>query len=119
MSSTPKRLAVFYTVPIAWIFTAFVTLFVALMGLGTLMSGSANRSLFAICFGLVMMASGLAATVLNVWLAWTFYMFNPTAFQFTKAMRWTPQFWLATGFGKWLDDEQVLDAFGNSQTASK
>lgn len=114
MLSTPKRLAIFYTVPIAWIFTAFVTLFVALMGLGVLLTGSANRSLFAICFGLVMMASGIAATALNFWLAWAFYMFNPTAYQFTKATRWIPQFWLATGFGIWLDDEQVLDAFGFS-----
>ena len=71
-----------------------------------------NNLLCTRIFGFVCIPAGLMGGATMLWRAWNIYNLNPLTYRMLKADAWRPQYRLVTRFGRRLDDEDVLAAFG-------
>lgn len=117
-SKQKLRPRVIYVIAIVQALSAIIPLLIAIAGLVFLFSPPMQPqydNLLSKCFAVTILLAGLAGTSVVLWKAWAFYSLKPIGYFSIKVQKWTPQIWLATGFGKRLDDKDVYEAFGLSR----
>jgi hypothetical protein len=94
--------------------TGLLLLVIALLALSATVLGLGDHSLTftLMCAYLLLFVCGLAAGLLHILMARSFYALDKIAYKWVRSTSWNPLVALVSRFGQALDDPAVIAAFG-------